>query len=305
MAGDRNHQARMSACLRALAAVASVVSAILLVLPPVDATTAPPSGQGGIGGAGTTPGGFEYDASGDVVKSGSASSGLVTQTFDCGPPVPVGHLLSASDFCGQVHNSCAGDPLTNAAGQPLTTYASRTMGADGFWSLLSIDCTVVAGPAPVPAAAAQASFIKLLPHLSVSSAPPNGRSLVNAESLFWIPTANPLNLGSATLLGHRVTLTATVASVRWNFGDSTTATTNGPGRPFLASDHCATLTCPGWFGHTYTTPAAHLSVPATITWTGTYNVDGGVELSIPATVTTTPPPTTVTVVQARSVLVPN
>jgi hypothetical protein len=276
------------------------VALSMLIAPSSTATPSPPVSGG------TTDGGFT--AVGTVGGFGDRAGGITSaqvQTFDCGAPVPVGHVLDGTDFCGQVRNSCAGDPLTNAAGQPLTTYASRTLGPGGLWSLLSTDCAVIAGPAPVPAAAVEASFIKLLPHLSLSSAPANGRSLVNAESLFWIPTTNPLDLGTTTLLGHHITLSATVTAVTWNFGDGTTTTDDGPGRAFLASDHCATLTCPDWFGHTYTTPTPHLTVTATITWTGTYTIDGGVHLSIPGTVTTTPPPIPMTVVQARSVLLPN
>jgi hypothetical protein len=213
--------------------------------------------------------------------------------------------LAEADFCGQAHDGCAGAATRNAAGQALTTIASRTQNPDATWSPLTIDCAAAAITAAVPAAAVQASFVKLLPHLPISSAPGNGQSLVNAETLFWIPTTATRTLATTTLLGHQIGLYANIASVTWNFGDDTTATNTGPGRAFTPTDHCNTPQCPDWFGHTYTSTATHLTITATITWTGRYNTDNGPLLPIPGTVTTTPTPIPMRVVQARTILVPN
>jgi hypothetical protein len=258
---------------------------------------------------GTTKDGFQVSGQlpggGKGARTSNAAS-LKQRVWDCGAPVPTGHvLINAGDVCGQVHDECAGDPTINALDQPVTTLATQTRDAHGTWSALSVNCTVAAGPPLVPAAAARATFIRLLPKLAITTAPPDGRSLVNAESLFWIPVSSPLNLGITTLLGHQVSLTATVVSVGWDFGDGDTATSAGPGRPFLASDHCNTPLCPAWFGHVYTHPTTQLTVTATISWTGSYTIDNGVVFPIQGAVTTTPPAIAMQVVQARSVLVPN
>jgi hypothetical protein len=287
---------------------AIIVSSLTIAGPAYAETGSPASHQSGTGS--TVSGGFQYNTrgpGGDSSPSGDTSAAPVVQSWDCGPPVPMGHVLQSSDFCGQAHDACAGDAATNTADQPVTTIASRTQNPDRSWSSLTIDCAASAITNPVPAAAVQASFVKLLPHLPINTAPNTGQSLVNAETLFWIPTTTTLNLGTTTLLGHHITLYATIASVQWNFGDGTTTTTPNPGRPFRTTDHCTTAQCPAWFGHTYTTTSHNtpMTVTATINWTGRYTIDRGTLLQIPATVTTTPTPIPMTVVQAQSVLVPN
>ena len=117
--------------------------------------------------------------------------------------------------------------------------------------------------------------------------------LVNVETLIWLDTTKTVDLGTTPLLGHHINLIATVQTVTWNFGDHHTDTTTRPGRPFLTTDHCATLTCPGWYGHTYTTTGT-MTLTATITWTGRYNIDNGPYHPITGTVTTTPTTTTCT-----------
>jgi hypothetical protein len=106
------------------------------------------------------------------------------------------------------------------------------------------------------------------------------------------------------LLGRNVSLDARVETVDWDFGDGASATTSGPGRPYSDADPCDTVRCPGYFGHIYS-DTGHLHVTATITWSGTYRIDGGPVQPIPGSVATEARPTDVHVVESRSELVPN
>ncbi len=146
--------------------------------------------------------------------------------------------------------------------------------------------------------------MKLVPKPTIGTAPPDGKTLVNIQTLLWINTPATVNLGTSPLAGHQVTLTASVQTVAWNFGDQHTDTATTPGRPFLTTDHCSTATCPDYYGHTYTTTGT-MTITATTTWTGRYNIDGGPFLAITGTATSAPQTTTVTVKQSRAILIPN
>jgi hypothetical protein len=201
-------------------------------------------------------------------------------------------------------NQCAGQPAVSATGQPLTVIATEVTNAAGNWVLGPVNCAAAAGPPAIAAAAVHDAFVKLVPHPTIATAPPDAKPLVNLETLLWLNTTKTVDLGITPLLGHQVDLVASVQSVTWNFGDHHTDTTNGPGRPFLDSDYCATISCPGWYGHIYTT-VGPMAVTATITWTGRYNIDGSNYLPITGAVTTAPTTTKLEVRQSLSVLVPN
>jgi len=111
-------------------------------------------------------------------------------------------------------------------------------------------------------------------------------------------------LGPVGLLGHQVAITIAVRSVRWEFGDQVGATSTGPGRPVTAVDHCGTVQCPGWFGHTYTATGV-VRATAVVSWSATYRVDGGVPQPIIGTVPGPRAAMDIVVKQARAVLVPN
>jgi hypothetical protein len=95
-----------------------------------------------------------------------------------------------------------------------------------------------------------------------------------------------------------------VNAVDWDFGDGTKATATTPGRAYDPADPCRTARCPGYWGHVYTvTGAMHLS--AQVTWSGQFRVAGGAWEDIAGTVTGPRQTTTLTVKQARGVLVPD
>lgn len=231
---------------------------------------------------------------------------VVLHSFDCGPPPTLDpRIISSSDPCTVARVFCAGQPSVSPTGQALTMIATFIVKPDGTLTPDGpVDCAVAAGPPTVDPVAVHDEFVQLAPHPTIASAPPSGRELVNVESLLWLNTGETVDLGTHSLAGHQVTLTAFVQSVQWNFGDNHTDTTAGPGRPFLDTDHCAARTCPDFYGHTYTTTGPK-AVTATVTWTGRYTVDNGDIQTIPGTVTTPPTVTTLTVYQSQSVLVPN
>jgi hypothetical protein len=225
----------------------------------------------------------------------------------------MGHVLfEPGDVCGFAHNYCAGRPVASATGQPLTILSTWVQNGAGDLVQGPVNCSAVAGPAvAVDAAAIHDAFVKLLPHPAVKSAPPNGHELINVEALLWLDTTKDLNLGTTAIQGHNITLTATVSTVQWDFGDGHTDTSPGPGQPYTAADDCDTATCPDFFGHVYgpDTHTGHadgsILVTATVTWTGRYSIDTAPAQPIPGTVTSPPLTETLYLYESRGVLVPN
>ncbi len=150
----------------------------------------------------------------------------------------------------------------------------------------------------------RAEVVKLLPAVAIKSAPPGGYALTQFESIFWADTPTVRDLGSAALLGHQIAITVTAQSTAWSFGDGARATSSGPGRPYVATDPCRQVQCPGWFGHTYTQTGA-VTVTAAVGWTATYTVDAGPTQTITGTVTGPVATLPLAVKQARAVLVPD
>jgi hypothetical protein len=228
----------------------------------------------------------------------------VTRVNDCGTPPTTGHVIrDFTDPCANADNQCAGYPQTTPTGQPLTILSTQIQNPNGTWSPGPIECGANAGPAGLDQGAIHDAFVKLVPNPTIGTAPPTTKTgLVNVEVLTWLTTPATVNLGTTPLLGHQVTLTATVQSVTWTWGDHTTDTIHKPGRPFLSTDFGDTTTCPDWFGHTYTTTGI-MTITATTTWTGRYSIDGANYQ--PGTATSTPATSQIHIQQSRTVLVPN
>jgi hypothetical protein len=148
----------------------------------------------------------------------------------------------------------------------------------------------------------RAEVVRLVPRVVIGAAP-SGWALVQLESLLWVESAVVRDLGTVVLVGHRVAITVRVVSVSWDFGDGEHATSSGPGRPFRGADRCGLKQCPDWFGHTYTRTGT-VTLRATVNWAATYTVDGGPVQAIQATVPGPPDTMSVTVKQARAVLLP-
>jgi hypothetical protein len=302
----------MRSWLRVIARIGAISCCLVAFasMPLAVANSAPSVGPPVVGG--TAPGGFRLGAHGVEAGDPSTGSGYdgaepVARVVDCGTPLPLGHVVgTADDPCATTHNSCAGQSAVSETGAPLTTQVTLVEQPNGTWVQTNSDCSVIAGPPANDPAAVRAEFLKLLPDVAVKATPGNGQQqgLVDVEALFWINTPARLNLGTTPLLGHQVAITATVQTVTWSFGDGTTTTSNNPGRAFLETDHCYTLACPDWFGHTYTRTGS-MTVTAAVTWSGNYQVVGGAPLDTTGTVTTTATNFPIQVMQAQSVLVTN
>jgi hypothetical protein len=142
-----------------------------------------------------------------------------------------------------------------------------------------------------------------VPHPEVGVAPPEGISLVNIQTLLWADTPPDVTLGSVTLLGKRVGLRVHVEQVAWDFGDGSTDVTDSPGKRY-DNDHdpCRTVLCPDYYGHVYRR-AGVMQVSAQITWSGQFQIGDGAWQPIAGTVTGSAQTTTVSIRQARGVLV--
>jgi hypothetical protein len=214
----------------------------------------------------------------------------------------VNPTASSLPECQGVNADCTAAAAAAPAGVTITAIVTY-QNVGGVITRLSAVCTARGPAAPaLTEADVRAEIVKLVPHVAIGAAPA-GQALVNLESLYWAQTPASRDLGVVTLLGHQVALTIAVASVNWDFGDGATARSNGPGRPFTATDHCGQKQCPDWFGHTYTQTGA-LTVTATVNWTGRYTVDGGAINTIQGTVAGPAATMALQVKQARAVLMP-
>ena len=184
----------------------------------------------------------------------------------------------------------------------ITAIVTYTKLPNGVMRRTSQVCTA-RGPAipGVGDADVRAQVVKLVPKVGIAAAP-KGWALVQLESLFWVQSPATQDLGTVPLLGHQVAITIRVATVTWDFGDGATATSTGPGRPYVSGDKCGKQ-CTDWFGHTYTKTGT-VTVKATVNWTATYTVDGGAPRAITDTVPGPPDTVTMPVKEARAVLVP-
>jgi hypothetical protein len=237
------------------------------------------------------------------------------ETLDCGR-VKVGMISenSPNHFCAAVQGSCSVQSRAQAPADPkATTVGFLQQNPSGTWELNGFDCNVVpgAGPPPPPQVTpfgAYAAVLRLVPSPAIGAAPGKGRTLVNMETIFWVNSAADQSLGPVTLLGHQVGLRIHARATAWAFGDGSTDTSAGLGRPYAAADGCGEAVCAGYFGHTYVSTGA-MTVSATVTWAGEFSVDGGPWRGIanPATGANTvdgPAATRpITVIQARGVLV--
>jgi hypothetical protein len=126
---------------------------------------------------------------------------------------------------------------------------------------------------------------------------PAGWTLVNLPTRLWCadPAGRPCaRVGgrphTVVLLGRPVRIRPRVVGFAWRFGDGTTAAVPAG----VAGD--------GRVRHVYRARAA-VTVTVTLTWAADYAVAGGAFRPIPGATTTTSPPLTLPVRQARPVLV--
>jgi hypothetical protein len=242
---------------------------------------------------------------GSAPSGGSSGPAPVVKTVDCGPPQVSDHLRPAGNtLCQYLGNTCS---VPSAALLPKDPHATTTVtirqNPDGTWTQIGYNCAATSTAPHLTAELIRQQVEKLVPHPHLGIAPPGGSTLVNLQTLLWIDTPADQPLGTVTLLGHQVALRIHITRVDWDFGDGTTDTTTGPQRRYDPADGCHTATCPGYWGHTYTHTGT-VTVAATLTWTGQYQVDDGTWQTITGTVTAPAAGSPLTIRQARGILVP-
>lgn len=121
---------------------------------------------------------------------------------------------------------------------------------------------------------------------------PRDGGVVNVETIFHADTPSTVVVPVGSLLGYDVTITATATSYVWSWGDGTSTTTAGPGAPYPSRD----------VTHVYRAPGRY-AVSVTVTYQGSYTVDGGPPQPIAGTVTVAGPPSGIRVREARAELV--
>ena len=146
--------------------------------------------------------------------------------------------------------------------------------------------------------------VRLIPTAELGLAP-HDSTLMNIQTIMWVDAPKAQQLPPLTILGQRVTVSLTLSRVRWSFGDGVSDSTSGPGKAYdNAHDPCRTQVCSHYFGHTYRSSGAQ-TIHATATWSASFAVAGGQATAIPGTVDGPQAASTVTVKQARSVLIPD
>ncbi len=121
-------------------------------------------------------------------------------------------------------------------------------------------------------------------------AQPDGDTLVNYDTGFYTTTREVV-LPEFPLLGSTIRVTAHPQRYDWKYGDGTTSDDAGPGEKDTLD-----------VSHTYRRTGS-LRIALTVTWTGTFTVDGGAARDVFGTAQTTSLPTPLQVKQARAELV--
>lgn len=167
----------------------------------------------------------------------------------------------------------------------------------GFW------CPQSTAPVPVPTAQdIRDQVIRLLP--SVPAVTTGANTLVNIQTLLWADTDPHRDLGRVSVVGQPVWLRLAFDHADWDFGDGATATATQPGKAYdRTGDPCRTVSCPHYFGHTYTAPGP-VTVTVRVAWRASFSLDGSAFLPVDDAPLTGPPATAhIRVRAARGVLV--
>lgn len=145
-------------------------------------------------------------------------------------------------------------------------------------------------PAPTPEEVFRYFQQLPLPQLSTVVQPPGGTVLVGLPTIFY--TDAPVQqVFTVDIRGFAVVITAVAQGFTWHTGDGgAVVTSDGPGVPY--PDQTVTY---DYTSGSYTTYL-------TVTWGGTFTVDGSAPLEVAGTTTTDGPAVQLTAVEARAVL---
>lgn len=208
-----------------------------------------------------------------------------------------GHVYTVEINCAHITGSTCGSPATCGTGTDAghwytvlrdgENHGRVCLSPDDAISLGAFDPTVVLR-----------EFRRIdwaTPELTIQ--PPNGKTLVNLETIFSTTTATP-QTRTLTLLGQRVTITATPAEYIWHPGTGLpTWRTTTPGQPWTTGADETQLN-----HYVYRDAGTTVTPWLEIVYTGTYTVNGGPEQTITETRTITGPTQTLQIVEARPVL---
>ncbi|HVE64487.1 MAG TPA: PKD domain-containing protein [Mycobacteriales bacterium] len=167
----------------------------------------------------------------------------------------------------------------------------------GGWERLDSVCLGADTPLPIPATARLPGLVRRefkadAVVKTTGSYQPRDGGVVNLETIFYADTPRTITLAPLRILGFDVAITATATNYHWTWGDGSSLDTASPGTPY--PDHDVT--------HVYRRPGSY-RVHVTVTYTGTYSVDGGATAPIVGTVTVPGPGVDITVREARAELV--
>ena len=121
--------------------------------------------------------------------------------------------------------------------------------------------------------------------------PPNGRTLVNVDTIFW--TSDPARtFVDIPILGYSVDLRILPTQYTWRFGDATQSQTTTPGGPYPSKD----------VAHRYS-GIGGVRPSLAVTYRGQYRVDAGSWIDMVGTATVDGPEVELTVVETRAQLI--
>jgi hypothetical protein len=232
-------------------------------------------------------------ASGSTTESGSGTSVSAPKTVTLYDYAPA---CSGNDRNGEI--LCAG-AVTSCPDQADIRYwvwtrvVDRTTGdVVTDWARQPGAVCLGPGVAAVTTEAAVAAYLanefeRLIVVEAEVRTQPAGATLVNFETGMYTPTGD-YTLPTFRLLGARIDLTAKAERYDWTFGDGTGARDAGPGKKDTLR-----------VSHTYRETGTH-RIRVTVTWSGTYRINGGPPQPVYGQATTTSVPALLPVREARA-----
>ncbi len=210
--------------------------------------------------------------------------------------------------------SCAGNTPAEGRG-PLTDVSRRWVDQAGKpipapdtgktdWNVIGTTCLpeLVPGAAPVPTIAMIVNAFHHTPwaKATITTQPKGDVTLVNLKTFYqanWaaqgFQPAEIDHIDPATMFGHQVDIRPRLVSYVYHYGDGTSSDpTTSPGGVYPDGDVTHTYTQRGTF-----------TASVDVTFGADFRINGGDWIRLPDTVTVRQPGTTVTVKEARAVLV--
>lgn len=145
-------------------------------------------------------------------------------------------------------------------------------------------------PAPSPAEVFAYFQALPLPQLATSVQPPGGTVLVGLPTIFFTDAPTE-QVFTVDIRGFAVVITAEAREFTWHTGDGgAVVTSDGPGAPYPNQTV------------TYDYTSGSYTTFVTVTWGGTFTVNGSAAVEVAGTTTTDGPAVQLTAVEARAVL---